>query len=106
MVAVLFGINIALLTYYIRRRQEKTGNTKASLASLGGIVSAGLGIGCAACGSVVLTSLLGMFGAGSLLLLLPLHGAEFGIVGLILLLVSIRYLIKRIQDPLVCPAKY
>lgn len=103
---VLFGINIALLTFYIRRRQEASRGTVAHMASIGGVVSAVLGIGCAACGSVVLTSLLGLFGASGLLLLLPLHGVEFGIVGLVLLVVSIRYLIKRIEDPIICPSKY
>lgn len=105
LVSVLFGINIALLTFYIRRRQERSHNTTAHLASIGGIISAVLGIGCAACGSVVLTAVLSLFGAGGLLLILPLHGIEFGIIGFILLLVSIRYLIKRINDPFVCPMK-
>lgn len=103
--AVLFGINIALLTYYIRRRQIKNYNTTHHLASIGGIVSAALGIGCAACGSVVLTAVFGLFGAGSLLLLLPFNGAEFGLVGIVLLFFSIHYLILRIQDPLMCPVK-
>ncbi|MCA9362414.1 hypothetical protein KC906_03485, partial [Candidatus Kaiserbacteria bacterium] len=50
--AVLFGINIALLTFYIRRRQEVSHTTTAHWASIGGAVSAILGIGCAACGTV------------------------------------------------------
>jgi len=105
LVAVLFGINVALLTFYIRRRQEVSGDKTAHVASLGGMISAVLGIGCAACGSVVVTAVLGLFGGGGLLLLLPLKGAEFGILGVLLLLFSIRYLIKRIKDPLVCPVK-
>ena len=59
-------------------------------------------MGCAACGSVILTAFLGTIGAGGLLLLLPFHGAEFGIIGLLLLCASIRYLIKKIAEPLVC----
>lgn len=105
LISILFGINIALLTFYIRRRQEKSHNTTAHLASVGGMISAVLGIGCAACGSVVLTAVLSLFGASGLLLLLPFHGVEFGVFGLILLLISIRYLIKRVNDPLVCPMK-
>ena len=103
--AALFGVNIALLTFYIRRRQEAAGAATAHVASIGGIVSAALGIGCAACGSVVLTALLGLLGAGGLILALPFHGVEFGVLGLILLLVSIIYLARRINDPVVCPAK-
>ena len=106
LIAILFGINIGLLTFYVRRRQVKANNTTAHMASIGGIVSAALGIGCAACGSVVVTTILGLFGATGFLVLLPFKGAEFGFIGLILLLVSIVYLIKRIDDPIVCPAKY
>jgi hypothetical protein len=103
---VLFGINIALLIFYIRRRQSTSnaGGT-ASLVSLGGAVSAVLGIGCAACGSVILTAVLGLLGAGGLLVLLPFHGVEFGVLGVVLLLVSCWYLIKKIDDPLVCSVK-
>jgi hypothetical protein len=103
--AVLFGINIALLTFYIRRRQEVSRNTKIHLSSVAGLVSGIFGIGCAACGSVIITSVLGLFGASSLLLLLPFHGAEFGVLGIVLLSISIRYLMKHINDPLVCPSK-
>ncbi len=102
-VAVLFGVNITLLVYYIRRRQTAKGGVTAQVASVGGLVSSILGIGCAACGSVVLTALLGMFGASGLLMLLPFHGVEFGLLGLLLLFISVRFLIKKIQDPLVCP---
>ncbi|MEY3784347.1 MAG: hypothetical protein RLZZ230_669 [Candidatus Parcubacteria bacterium] len=101
--ALMFGINIGLLVYYIRRRQEKGNDKKAHFASLGGLISAVLGMGCAACGSVVLTAVFGMLGAGSLVYLLPFKGAEFGVLGIILLGVSIQYLIKRINDPMVCP---
>lgn len=102
---ILLGINMALLIFYIRRRQEASGGRAAQLAGVGGVVSAVLGIGCAACGSVILTAVLSFFGAGGLLLLLPFHGVEFGVLGIVLLLVSIRYLIKRINDPTVCTIK-
>jgi hypothetical protein len=103
--AVLFGINIAFLTFYIRRRRGKGPNVTAPLASLGGLVASMFGIGCAACGSVIITAVLSIFGGAGLLLMLPFHGAEFGLIGLVLLLVSISYLAKRIEDPLTCPAK-
>lgn len=102
LISVLFGINIALLVYYIRRQQVASANVTAHMTSLGGLVSGLLGIGCAACGSVVLTALLGTFGASGFLVLLPFHGAEFGLLGVVFLGLSIRYLIKRINDPMVC----
>lgn len=101
-VSVLFGINIALLTYYVRRRQSQTKGKTAHVTSLAGLVSGIFGIGCAACGSIILTSVLGLFGAGGLILFLPFNGSEFGFIGLFLLGYSIYYLIKRINDPLVC----
>lgn len=101
--AILFGINVALMVYYVRRRQSVLAGKTAEWSSVGGFVSGAMGIGCAACGSVILTSILTTFGAGGLLALLPLHGAEFGLLSMILLTVAIRQLAKRINDPLVCP---
>lgn len=104
--SLLFGVNIGLLVYYIRRRQEGASKSKkVHLVGIGGMISAVLGIGCAACGSVILTTLFGVFGAGSMVLFLPFDGAEFGVLGIILLLISILYLIKHINDPLVCPVE-
>lgn len=102
LIAVLFGVNISLVTYYIRRQQVASSNTKVHAASMGGLVSGVLGIGCAACGSIILTALLGTFGAGSFIVLLPFHGAEFGLIGIALMLASIYYVSARINDPLVC----
>jgi hypothetical protein len=102
LISTLFGINIALLVYYIRRQQVASANMTAHVTSIGGLVSGLLGIGCAACGSVILTALVGTFGASGFLVLLPFHGAEFGLLGVVFLVISIRYLIHRINDPLVC----
>lgn len=102
LVAIMFGLNISLLTYYIRRRQSRETSRKIQLANIGGIVSAVFGIGCMTCGSVVLTAIFGIFGAGAIIAFLPWHGFEFGIIGLLLLSFSIYYIGKRINDPLVC----
>ncbi|HQU09423.1 MAG TPA: hypothetical protein PLV25_05630, partial [Opitutales bacterium] len=67
-----------------------------------GIASGVLGMGCAACGSFLLTSLLSLFGASWLLSYLPLAGGEFGILGVILLAVSLYMTAKKIQNPAVC----
>lgn len=104
-VAILFGVNVAMLVYYIRRRQVLISSTKASMTNVGGMVSAIFGIGCAACGSVILTAVFGLAGTGTLLAWLPLHGLEFGLVGVLLLSISIYHLAKRINDPLVCSIK-
>lgn len=102
--ASLLGVNTALLTYYIRRRQKAVSNTGGHAAGVLGVISGVFGVGCAACGSVIITSLLVLVGAGGLLALLPFHGAEFGVLGIIFLSISIYQLGKRINDPLVCPS--
>lgn len=105
-IAFLFGVNSALLAYYIRRRQKVVSNTSGHTAGFLGVVSGIFGIGCAACGSVIISSFLVLFGVGGLLAILPFHGAEFGALGIIFLLISIYQLSKRINDPLVCPVYY
>lgn len=99
---VLISINTALLIYYVRRAQRLAATSSSVSASISGVVSGVLGIGCAACGSIILTTFLATIGAGGLLIWLPLHGAEFGMIGVALLLFSIFYISKKIDDPLLC----
>ena len=86
---LLFGMNVVLLTQYIRRKRQQTicidYSNKGHGATISGTVASIFGIGCAACGSAILLAFLNIFGAGGLLLILPLHGEEFGILGLLLL---------------------
>lgn len=103
LIAVLFGVNIALLVYYIRRRQNQSPKLTTGSAGFFGVVSGFFGIGCAACGSVIVSAVFGSALGGAMLALLPLHGAEFGVLGVILLLLSVRQLSRRINDPAVCP---
>lgn len=56
-----------------------------------------LGLGCASCGAFVLASLLGIFGATSLLAFLPLHGGEFQIMAFVISLGSLQVLIRKMQ---------
>lgn len=102
-IAILFGVNISLLAYYIARMRggvRRVGSTSA--AGIGGLVSGIFGIGCAACGTFILTSVLAVFGATGFLAFLPFGGEEFGFLGVLLLIYSIYILTKKINDPLVC----
>jgi hypothetical protein len=99
-IAILFGINIALLSYYIKTRKSLILN--GSTASVGGFVSGIFGIGCASCGTFLLTSFLVAIGAGGFIFYLPLGGEEFGILGVILLGYSVYATSKKIDGPLVC----
>lgn len=100
-IAILFGINVALFIHYIRK--QKTGVSKINgVAGIGGLVSGIFGIGCAACGTFILTWVLGLVGAVGLLTFLPLGGEEFGIIGVILLVISIRMIVKKLTEPQTC----
>lgn len=100
-IAVLFGMNVAMIVYFLRRRVDDV--KQAGMATgLFGITSGVIGMGCAACGSFLLMSVLSLFGASWILSFLPLGGGEFGILGVILLAASLHMTAKKIQNPAVC----
>jgi len=101
LISVLFGLNIALFTYYIKQRQG-TIDGNASALGIGGLVSGFFGIGCAACGTFVLTSLLSVVGGAGALAFLPFGGEEFGVIGVGLLFYSLYKLAQMIEAPKVC----
>ena len=103
LVAILFGVNTAMMVYYIKKQQNVFKGTKVLLGTgLGGLISGFLGIGCAACGTFVFTTLLSLIGVGAVTTFLPLGGKEFGIIAVGLLLFSIYRIDKKISAPLVC----
>ncbi len=99
-IAILFGVYVAMITYFLKRRIKEVGQGGVATGFLG-ITSGVLGVGCAACGSFLLTSL-SLVGAGGVLVFLPLGGSEFGIIGAVLLALAIYMTAKKIIDPLVC----
>lgn len=100
-IAIMFGLNVALLTYYIRAMQGAAVGALGA-TSVGGLVSGFFGIGCAACGSIIVTSLLSLIGAGGLLALLPFGGEEFAFVAVVLLSYSLWQIGKKIHVGKVC----
>jgi hypothetical protein len=102
-IAGFFGINIALLVYYIRKvRSGIRGISSTGAVGIGGLVSGMFGIGCAACGTFLLAPVLSLFGAAGLLASLPFGGEEFGFLGVVLLGYSMYRLAKQINTPMVC----
>lgn len=100
-IAILFGMNIAMMVYFLRRRVDEV--RQAGVATgLFGITSGVIGMGCAACGSLLLTSVLSLVGASGILAFLPLNGGEFGILGVVLLGTSLYMTAKKIQNPAIC----
>lgn len=94
-----------MIIYFLKRRVKEVGKTKGQsgvAAGFLGITSGVFGVGCAACGSFILTSVLSLVGASGALAFLPFGGSEFGIIGVILLAIAIPMTAKQIENPLVC----
>lgn len=100
-IAVLFGVDFAMIVYFLRRRVDDATHGGVA-AGFFGIASGAIGMGCASCGSFLLTSTLSFFGAAGILAALPLQGGEFGIFGVILLGASLVVTARQIQNPAVC----
>lgn len=100
-IAILFGVHIAMVVYFLRRKRNLLAKRDITVG-IGGIASGAFGIGCAACGSFILSTILSSFGAAGALAILPLRGGEFGIVSVLLLLVSLMLISKKIVTPRMC----
>ena len=100
-ISILFGLNTALFIYYINSRRSSK-SQQGTIAGVGGLVSGLFGIGCASCGTFILSVLLGVFGASTFLASLPFGGAEFGFIGVGLLSYSFYINLKKITEPVVC----
>lgn len=103
-IAALFGVDIAMVAYFLKRTRNKFAR-KDVAAGFGGIASGVFGIGCAACGSFILSAIFSFLGAAGALAILPLRGGEFGILSVILLVISLLLISKKISAPLTCDTK-
>lgn len=100
-IAGLFGICTAMIVYLLRRNRGVAAGQNIAIGS-GGMASGALGVGCAACGSLVLGGALPFAGAAAALAALPLDGAEFGILSVGLLFLSLLLLSRAIVQPAAC----
>lgn len=99
--SILGGINISLAYYYFKIRGVAF--QKRHLFSNGaGMFLAFLGVGCAACGTVFLGTLLSLIGASSILTKLPYGGEEVGVIGVIILAVITFIMARKASMPLTC----
>jgi hypothetical protein len=101
LISFLFAVNLSLLIYYISLQTKRASKTELGKSTFG-LVLGIIGVGCASCGSLLLLSFLSLVGAGGILSILPLHGQEFGLIGIAILLYSNYSVIKKINAPLVC----
>lgn len=97
-----FGVNMSLLVYYFRK---KAGSGTFAGFSVAGIVVGMLGVGCAACGSVLFSAILGFSAAAGFLGFLPFGGREFAFLSLLLMGISIVLLAKKLQEADACSIK-
>lgn len=97
--SLLFGLNVSLFSFYIKRRVKLE---KEVGMSLGGMLAGLIGIGCASCGSFIIASIFGMSASAVFIGLLPFRGQEFAVAGILILSLSIVLISKKIQEPFVC----
>ena len=102
LLASAVATNMVLLLFYYRMHRSAP-SLFSITGNLTGIVFASLGFGCAACGSVFVTALFATVGGTGLIALMPLHGMEVGILGIVLLILSAWHLSSSIQRPPTCP---
>lgn len=99
--SVLFGMYVAMMTYFLRRRIRET-KQSGVVTGVFGTISGILGVGCAACGSLAFGTIFSLIGASGVVALLPLGGGEFGIIGVGLLMIALYTTAKQIETPAVC----
>ena len=97
--ALLIGVDIAFLTFYLRTRFRLE---RSAGMSIGGLIVGLLGIGCASCGSLVVATFLGAGATASFLNVLPLKGQEFGFLGIAFVLAGIVFTARKIEQPVAC----
>lgn len=104
-IAILFGLNLAVMIYAVRERQMivRQSGPALSAASLGGLISGLFGIGCAACGTFLLSPALAFLGVGTFITLLPFGGEEFSALGVAILGLALVLSARKIGQPIMCP---
>jgi len=100
-IAVLFGLTTAMIVYLFRNRRAASAGGNIALGS-GALASGVLGVGCAACGSLVSGALFSALGATGALAALPLHGGEFGLLSVALLVLSLALISRSLAQPIAC----
>jgi hypothetical protein len=101
-IAILFGVITPMIAYLLWQRRIAAAGQNIALGT-GAVASGVLGVGCAACGSLVLGAVFPSFAAAGALAALPLQGEEFGILSVVLLFVSLLFVSRNIAGSVACP---
>jgi len=100
-ISLLVGVNVAMMLFLYRRQKRSMTRGNVVTTSLGALFGM-FSVGCAACGSLILTSFLGVVGGVGILTFLPLRGQEVGILGVLILGYTTFLLVRTITKPLIC----
>ncbi len=101
-IATLTGVQIALLTFYIRQTARLYRDVGISVL---GTITSLFGVGCLSCGSILFTTFFGLSSTALILGYLPFHGLEFSIIGIGILLLSIKHTMSKVNQPIVCDTR-
>jgi hypothetical protein len=94
LIALLVGVNIAMVVYHFREHEL---GAREGTSSLAGVLFGIVGAGCAACGTAIIAGILTLVGLGGVLTLLPLDGLEFALLALVAVLLSIYWLAEGMR---------
>jgi hypothetical protein len=100
--AILMGIQVSLVTYYVRQTAKLQQDMGVSFIAM---CLSLLGVGCASCGSVLLATLFGFGAMTSIVRPLPFKGQEFSIIGLAILVFATWHTVRKINQPIVCEVR-
>lgn len=99
--SLLTAINLILFIIFIRR-QRSLFVGKSFFASISGILLGLFGVGCISCGIFILTPLLTFLGLGAFLKNTQEYSLFLSGIGVLLLVFSIGYILKKLSEPPVC----
>ena len=98
--SLLGAINMSLAYTYMKIRGQII--LKSGLYSGIGLLFAFFGVGCAACGTALVSVLISFFGLTAMLQVLPYQGQEIGYIGLLVLCIATYSLSRKVMAPAVC----
>lgn len=97
---LLLGLNLSFLIHKIRQARQ-FGAGAVATSGVGFFVGL-LGVGCAACGTALVSAILPFVGIGGALAVLPFNGIELQFVALALLIFTLWRLVRDLSRPQVC----
>ena len=103
--SLLIGINVALLSFYVRRFGGAPSTRNMASGTFGGALALAMalfGFGCLSCGSIFFASLFTALGGAGLLAAVPYLGVGVSLLGIGLLTLSAVLLVRAINTPAVC----